>query len=164
MVGREKDNSCICIWDVSTGNLHKVLAQEKELDLYNNIAPYGVLNVIFSPDGRQIAATVRLDQGRFIKIWDVTTWKMVRILPLRYGAYENAMAYSPGGSYLAVIGESSVKVWNTRNHLLVGTLPHPEKYLTRGIAYSPDGRYIVAGGEKYIKIWDVSKYSLGKYR
>ncbi|WP_110955858.1 WD40 repeat domain-containing protein [Anaerosinus massiliensis] len=165
MVGREKDNRCICIWDVSTGTLHKVLAQEKELDLRNEVVtPYALGNIIFSPDGRHFAAAIRLDEGRFIKIWDVTTWKMVRILPLRYGTYENAMAYSPDGGYLAVIDESSVKVWNTKNHLLAGTLPHPEKYLTRGIAYSPDGRYIAAGGEKYIKIWDVSEYELGKFK
>lgn len=165
MVGREKGNSCICIWDVSTGNLHKVLAQEKELNLHSEeLTPYALPNVIFSPDGRHLAASVRLGEARFIKIWDVTTWKLVDILPLRYGAYENAMAYSPDGGYLAVIDESSVKVWNTRSHLLAGTLPHPEKYLRRGIAYSPDGRYIAAGGEKYIKIWDVSEYELGKFR
>ncbi|HML32126.1 WD40 repeat domain-containing protein [Sporomusa sphaeroides] len=165
MVGREKDNTCICIWDVSTGNLYKVLAQEKELNLHNEeVTPYGLENVIFSPDGGHIAAAVRLGQVSFIKIWDVATWKLVDILPLRYGAFENSMAYSPDGGYLAFIGENSVKVWNTRSQLLAGTLPHPEKYLTRGIAYSPDGRYIAAGGEKYIKIWDVSEYELGKVR
>jgi WD40 repeat protein len=165
MVGREKDNSCICIWDVSTGNLHKVLAQEKELNLHSEeVTPYALPNVIFSPDGRHIAVAIRLDEARFIKIWDVTTWKLVGTLPLRYGAFGNAMAYSPDGGYLAVIDESSVKVWNTRSHLLAGTLPHPEKYLRRGIAYSPDGRYIAAGGEKYIKIWDVSEYDLGMFR
>ncbi|WP_110955859.1 WD40 repeat domain-containing protein [Anaerosinus massiliensis] len=165
MVGREKDNISICIWDVATGNLHKVLAQEKELDLYNKeVIPYALGNIIFSPDGKYIAAAIRLSQVSFIKIWDVTTWKLVDILPLRYGAYDNSMAYSPDGVYLAYISENSVKVWNTRSHLLAGTLPHPEKYLTRGIAYSPDGRYIAAGGEKYIKIWDVSEYELGKFK
>jgi WD40 repeat protein len=82
MVGREKDNSCICIWDVSTGNLHKVLAQEKELNLHSEeVTPYALPNVIFSPDGRHIAVAIRLDEARFIKIWDVTTWKLVGILP-----------------------------------------------------------------------------------
>jgi WD40 repeat protein len=112
-----------------------------------------VLQVVFSPDGQQLASA---GQDGTVRLWDVATGRPLRTLEAHAG-YVNAVAFSPDSRRLASgSADQTVKVWDaaTGNPLLRLT-GHPGRVL--GVAFHPSGEQLASvssGGE--IRLWGVN--------
>lgn len=123
----------VCIWDVSTGRLVKVLPQQSY-----------ARSVIFSPDGRLLA----LPSGNAVMLYETVRWQAVKMLPLPQGESLQkspgivalSLAFSPDGNVLAVaVNNLAVTLWDVSTGRLIHTLPQL-KHGAEVIAFSPDGK------------------------
>jgi WD40 repeat protein len=117
--------------------------------------PLSVYGVAFHPDGRTFATAS--GDGR-IRIWDVETRKLLRVVPAdpsAASALVACLAYRPDGNRLVTGSEDDVaRQWDTSTWQRVG----PELKvgaIVAGIQYSPDGTLILTGGGTHTgQLWD----------
>ncbi len=112
----------------------------------------GVLFLVFSPDGSELAATCQFLPPM---VWDTATWRILRRLPgLRM------TAYSPDSAMMATAeGRDGLRLWRKNEfgdsrpfRTLAGKGP-----AIRYVAFSPDGKTLASTHENnVIKIWDVA--------
>ncbi|MEH2270673.1 MAG: ribosome assembly protein 4, partial [Nostoc sp.] len=96
-----------------------------------------------------------------IKIWDVSSAKLLKTLPGRDRV--NSVAYSPNGQQLASASfDNTIKIWDVSSGQLLKTLPG-HRNVVNSVAYSPNGQQLAsASDDNTIKIWDVSSAKLLK--
>lgn len=92
----------ITIWDVSTGAIVRSFVNMRS-------APYHVITVAFSPDGRLLASG---GDETPIRLWDAQTGQQVREFAGGNGS-PRTLEFSANGSMLAADGFRSVFVWDT---------------------------------------------------
>jgi WD40 repeat protein len=63
----------------------------------------------FSPDSRRLAVILSEQDKTALKVWDVTTGKLLRTLPVEDASC--CLAFGPDGARLAVGGPRGVTVW-----------------------------------------------------
>jgi len=138
--------------------------------LYTLQEHYPAVNsVAFSPDGRFLASAI---EDGTLKLWDVNTAKVQRILTIRKGVLGllhrtrtqgyNSVAFSPDGYTLASgCMDKTIKLWNLNKSHLCRTLKG-HQLSVESVAFSPDGYTLASGSkDKTIRLWDVSS---GKIR
>lgn len=112
---------------------------------------YGVNSVAISPDGKTIASG-SIDKQ--IKIWDLTTGKLIRTLS-GHDREIWSVSISPDGKLLASSsGDKTIKVWNLQTGELLKTL---SGHLDRAIAvvFSPDAKLLASSSlDNTIRIWE----------
>jgi WD40 repeat protein len=145
--------SSLRIIDLSTGKEVRRLERPFE-DVFM------VCEAAFSPDGRNLA--VVSDEGRqmglrrwpsyFLRLWDVSTGKVVRELAKPTGFGGNPLVFAPDGQTLAMStgtwlrSDNRLWLWN------VGTgerlkAPPPEQLGYRLSTFSPDSRFLALWGD-----------------
>jgi uncharacterized protein with WD repeat len=130
----------ILIWEVATGVIVRRFPNPKG----------GSLQVRFSPDGRQLAASC----FDVIQTWDARTGKLLSTLEGHTDAVPG-LTYSPNGRWLASTGfDGTLRIWDASNeqdpHVLFAA-----KFGCACVAFSPDGTRIASGADdQVIKIWD----------
>ncbi|PLB43320.1 hypothetical protein P170DRAFT_369815 [Aspergillus steynii IBT 23096] len=114
--------------------------------------PSWVDSVLFSPDGRFIAA----DYCREIRIWDASTGALVQIL--EDTTPNEFLAFSPDSKMLALgLEDSTIIIRGTDEWEIRQTLQGPDK-LTNG-AFSPNGQLMLSASESgLIFIWDTCEW------
>ncbi len=125
----------VSLVDVATGEEIRILEKQS--------GELGYFNVLFSPDGKLIAAggvNGGANNGKVV-LWDVESGKTVRILEHGDETGEHGIAFSPDGTLLAGGGTSPfVAIWNVASGEIVKKV-----WLSNGIyglEFSPDGRML----------------------
>jgi WD40 repeat protein/transcriptional regulator with XRE-family HTH domain len=131
--------------------LHRsILASRVQLVLHHDAE---VWNVIFSPDGKQVATA---SQDKTAKIWDAATGKL--LITLRgHRESVNGIVYSPDGKRIATTSDDhTAKVWDADTGKVLLTLSGHANIVHR-IAFSPDGsRIVTTSVDGTAKVWDAS--------
>jgi WD40 repeat protein len=95
-----------------------------------------------------------------VRLWDVTTWQNVAVLPRRTSGILG-LAFSPDGRTLATRdGDGTLWLWDlVQNREIGNTRAHTPTAMpsfTGCVAFSPDGRRLAtSGGDSIVKLWDV---------
>ena len=132
------DDDTLRLWEMETGESRVRLGQR------------GIVKVLFSPNGRQIALAAIAQ----IRLWD-TAPEPGRVL--RGLDNVQCMAFSPGGNALAWGGrDRTVRVWSAGGG--VRELPGHTGTVT-AVNFSPDGRVLASGAfDGTVRIWDTSTW------
>src|SRR5262249_47657779 len=118
-----------------------------------------VLDVAFSPDGRQLA-TASADQT--VNVWEAETGREVLTCPLA-APIILGVAFSPDGQHLACLSRKSsttgeVKIWDAKTGKDLLTIPDPTvsvRPVIGNVAFSPDGQHLAACNQaNTFKLWD----------
>jgi len=112
---------------------------------------YEVYSVCFSPDSKYIASG---GWDRTIKLWEVSTGKLVRTFEGHKYAV-TSVCFSPDGDYIASgSGDNTIKLWEVSTEKLVRTFEG--QYGVLSVCFSLDGKYIASGSwDGTIRLWDV---------
>ena len=115
--------------------------------------------VVFSPDGRQLAATTgaATTGTGTVRVWDAATGQQVTGFEDPTG-YVGRVAFSPDGRRLATASGSggTVQLWDAHTGQPSGTLAgHTDSVIET--AFSPDGRQLASvGADMTVRLWDAS--------
>lgn len=131
------------LYDARTGAMLRVLGD------------VGDRSVVFSPDGRNLAAA-GFHMDKHVGVYDVRTGKRVGALAGHTEWEADATAISPDGKLLASTGtDKQLLVWD----LATGTLRHRlagQPFRLPALAFSPDNAVLAAGGDRLIRLWDMT--------
>ncbi|TBU33615.1 WD40-repeat-containing domain protein [Dichomitus squalens] len=137
-----QDYDC-CVWDVSSGTLHKVLRGHRGM-LYS---------ASFNPGSIRLATA---SDDHTVRIWDVETGEPTFHLQQHTG-YVSGVEFSPDGSrLLSVSGDRTVKIWDASTGGMIMSLDgHISKI--HAACFSPCGRYIAsASNDVTVRLWRTS--------
>ncbi|MBK8913349.1 MAG: protein kinase [Phycisphaerales bacterium] len=131
----------VCMWDVGSGTLERVLEGGEESG--------GA--VAFSPDGAWIATG---GSDAAVRLWEVGSGRLVRTLRGHRGLVQSVM-FSPDGSRLVsgCFGRLVV-VWDPREGKPALVIREHHGGIP-ALAFSPSGRFFVTGSnDAMVRIWD----------
>ncbi|MEX2119916.1 MAG: hypothetical protein WD847_10015 [Pirellulales bacterium] len=121
--------------------------------------PLGEVEVGPFPEILAFPSPIRLvTGGDVVTLWRLPDGEVERDIKLPRLRDREALAFSPGGRYLAVASEKTVWVYDLDSGGLVGQLPGADGKAA-GIAFSPDGLELAALFERFdnekVICWDV---------
>ncbi|MFI5460516.1 MAG: protein kinase [Isosphaerales bacterium] len=115
--------------------------------------PYGIAAPTFSPDGKLLAAVVRL--SGLVKVWEAATGQEVFSCQYSDGEVWD-VAFSPDGKRLAAGGNKGIRIWGVASREMQATWPSQSR-LSECVAFSPDGKRLAVGGiEGTVEVWDTA--------
>ena len=146
-----------------TPQLEMKSGSAQKMEVKATVMAVGTLD--YSPDGKQLASA---GVAPMVKIWDMTTAKGLRTLPIpaTYGVVD--VAYSPNGKLLAasgatgLFGGSITYLWDAETGKQIKTVPGNLSYK---LAFSVDNKYLLgsefnAGGLFDAPTWNAKQFDL----
>jgi len=123
----------------------------------------GVVTMVFSPDGKFLAARVC---SCSIKIWSVERGVLLHILSTFTSTAPEALAFSPNDHWFAAIApDQTIKIYEVKSGKLQQAIPG-EDDAVRQMAFSPDSTFLIVARSRGIGYWDLAakQYRPGKAR
>lgn len=108
--------------------------------------------VIFSPDGRMLAAGGRVDADPLAVVWDLSTRTVIKQLP----SGDRPMVFHPDAPQLITAGSNGLKIWNMENWHERAIGPCAAGAVAK---LSPDLRWLVVYGDG-LQVWDMQNWDL----
>ncbi len=150
-------------WDVASGKEARVWKAHE----------YSAYKLLFSPDYRLLASF----GDSVVKLWDTSTWREVRSLPMSRTAgvtnHSGGIAFSNNGKLIAAsdIGLDSKQnsyvyiralVWDVKNGEKLFTL-EGHKFDINALVFTHDDRFLLTGSvDTNIKFWDMKTGQLAR--
>jgi len=136
----------LVVWDIFTHERH-TLADLEGLPNHTN--------VVFSPDGKWLAASV--GYGAPVTIWETQTWSEITQLERPPDSIRH-LTFSPDGRWLAVIVDNmemgnKVMIWEVPVWQVVAKLDVTDG--VQAIVFSPDSQLLAAGIGNEAQLWEV---------
>jgi WD40 repeat protein len=152
--------SRVLLWDVETGEIIRELERLHFPELHPGPIACGgrFYAVVFSPDGKTVAAGATLWQGGQVaggevKLWDARTGELQRTIAVPdYGV--QPVEYSPDGRLLAAGCTTSrsvdgadfitaeIRIWNAESGELVRAWSEEPGWYLKALQFSPDARTV----------------------
>jgi serine/threonine protein kinase len=132
----------IQLWDVTPGPREP---SKPRLTLRGHRLAGAWTDVVFRPDGRQLASIASTNYVGEVKLWDLTTGAEPLTLEANQGSSFQGAAFSPDGRYLAAGEWGIVKLWDVVTGRLVQSIGGHNGQVW-GVAFSPDGRQLASAG------------------
>ncbi|WP_250855269.1 WD40 repeat domain-containing protein [Anabaena sp. PCC 7938] len=115
-----------------------------------------VISLVVSADSKTLASS---SADGTIKIWDITTGKLIKTLNHRYQVY--GVAWNSDSKTLASISGNEIIIWNVTTGKPLKTLTGSHGFWS--VTWSPDGKKLALGGwDKTIRVWDANTGKLIK--
>jgi WD40 repeat protein len=107
----------------------------------------------FSADGKKLAT---LTNAGALRLWDMTTGKLIRLFPPSESYWHAAVAVSPDGATVATTHPFRVRLWDVASGKEQLPSETPDTCVSQ-LAFSPDGKTLatVSWGEEVARLWDV---------
>jgi serine/threonine protein kinase/WD40 repeat protein len=143
----------IVLWDLGTRRALRTLEQSD--GMFN--APWlrGIRGLVYSPDGRSIAAarnTLRNGGIYALELWSSATGEKLATLPQHRGSIEHSGVISsigfdlPGRRLVTGSRDHSIRLWDVDARTCVGRL-HGSPSEVWAVAFTPDGVGIISGSK-----------------
>lgn len=121
-------------------------------------------SVVFSPDGRHIAAGVSISNENFIIIYDLETGRSVKEFSGGPEHFPTYIAFSPDGNYLVsgsgglfadISKDNAVRLWDVKTGKEIKRfIGHTKGIMS--VAFSPDGGYLASGSrDETVILWNI---------
>ena len=110
----------------------------------------GVSCVRHSPDGRWIVSG---DVSGVVKVWDLTSGKLLNELSVAQRAPVVSMDFHPHEFLLAVGSEQATTFWDMENFQPIAGTPR-ESATVRNVAFSKCGRSLLSASSDTLKTWN----------
>ncbi|MVM34153.1 TIR domain-containing protein [Spirosoma sp. HMF4905] len=139
------DQGVLTFWNTFDKRYTKSLKVDKKAVNYLDISPNG-----------RLLATCGADT--VIKLWDISTYKLITTLPKIHRAGIACVRFSPDGKLLASGGSDRLIIlWNLNDYSAI-VLPKNHSKEIKRIAFSPDGKLLASSAsDRMIFLWNISK-------
>ena len=134
-------NYTLVFWNVQTGEKIRTIKKQSPVPM----------DVVFSPDGKQMALGV----GNTLELWDVKTGEKTRIFKGHTGSIWS-VAFSPDGTRV-VSGstDTTIKIWDAQIDDEIKTFEGHKGWIY-SVVFSPDGKRAASvGWGDGVKFWDI---------
>ncbi|MFJ7628233.1 WD40 repeat domain-containing serine/threonine protein kinase [Streptomyces sp. NPDC097595] len=149
------DDGKVRLWDVTTRKVRTTLVEKDRTG-----EPMSVLNVVFSADGKTLAART---YNNLIGVWDVAGRREIR----RIEEHTYAIALSPDGQRIALGNVIGTELWDVHSRSEKARAHFTQEVLTTDVAFSPDGKTLATVGDasekrsypnnEPAKLWDLTR-------
>ncbi len=149
------------IWNPTNGSLYLTYRFQAAAAVVSHIGALqatsgggdpGVYSIVWSPDGKSIAAAMG---SSLVRVFNARTGRTGLIYAVPSGKI-HALAWSPDGMYIVVAGSSiPTTVWNVRSGQNVFTYPENDQDAEFSLAWSPNSKSIALGNiDGTVRLWD----------
>jgi len=119
---------------------------------------YGILDLMWSPDGNWLVATIDVLMSSYVQIWNTTTGQLVSTTR---GFFNGVTAWSPNSDQVAVSEEDSVLVINATSGQVSHQFLLPVYPQAFELGWDAGGEQLAArNGQGIVNIWSVDTETL----